>query len=199
MADRLRDMHSDPPISESDRTIIDAKSRERSSAVSFLRDTVGCLVRETSIPHLQQAIADRIEILCDSTEKRIVVRVNCYDLSHTVTGFQFKYFGQRDFPICALMFKPRVLAIDCDAPVFREDEHLMRAGIVLEAQSDDTRLLVKASARDQIPSLAIDYTEDRLALNIGGTDLSHVATGFVVGANFVSGAVSLGSLGLRFQ
>lgn len=198
MHDRRRETYF-VPSGTSDRRIIDIKDRERRLAVSFLRDTVGCLVRDTTIPHLQKVIADRIEILCDFTNKRAVLRIDSHDLYHTVTGFQFRYTGERDFPVCSLMFKPRAVAIDCEAPVFREDEHLMRAGIVLEAQSDDTRVFVRTGARDRTPGLVLDYTEDRLVLDIGGMDLSHLTVGFVVGANFPSRTVTLGSLGLRFQ
>lgn len=198
MHDRLQEIYS-RPLGTLDQRIVDAKECEIRSAVSFLRDTVGCLVRDTSVAHLQKVIADRIEILCDFSNKRAVLKINGHDLYHTVTGFQFRYLGERDFPVCSLMFKPRAVAIDCEPPVFREDEHLMRAGIVLEAQSDDTTVCVRTGARNRTPSLVVDYTEERLVLDIGGTDVSHMAVTFVVGAHFPSRTVSLGSLGLRFQ
>jgi hypothetical protein len=131
MPDRAPDTHSAPATSSLAQKITEVKSRERRSAVSFLRDTVGCLIRETPIPHLQRVIADGIKIFCDFGKEQVIVQINGYDLGHTVTGFQFRYLGQRDFPVCSLVFKPRALAIDSEAPVFREDEYLMRAGIVL--------------------------------------------------------------------
>ena len=132
-----------------------------------------------------------------SSDRRSLVTVNAYDLTHILAELQFRYQGAGDFPFTLLRFKPRMQPEGHVTEVFRQDEYLMRAGIVLQLQSDNTKVRIETGPQETSPPFVLDYKEESIILTVGETSLSKIATGFMVGVNLGTGTV-FGNFGVKF-
>lgn len=194
---------------ETAQLIVDTIAREREQAVSWLRDALGCLMLSSPIPHEMRVVADTMRVVADFQARSHRVELEGYDLTHTVRRVQFSYTtehgmcarsqGNGDFPVCSLQFKGRPVVAGKDTPVFREDEYLMRAGIILHVQSDDADVLIRNSPAKEVPQIDMDFNEESgFHLSIGKQPLSDLIKRIVVAANFQTRRVAISNLGLKW-
>lgn len=184
---------------------LSAIATERTAARMWLK-SIGCLFIDSIVQEFR-VIADKLDLTANFESKRYQVLLNGQDLSHVFVGFKFSYIaehnmclrtqGKGDFPICELFIKRRPFMIG--QSVFREDEHLMRSGVVLFVQSDDTRIFIKNRNINDIHRITIDYNEDSgLELMVDNQSFSRITERVSVEADFRGYRIRVRNLGLKW-
>lgn len=183
----------------------DALLKERDAAITWLRDSLGCTVLKGETSHVIKAVAYSMKLVADFSSNVTLVELESYNLTHTLYGFEFRYTaehgmcvrsqGLNDFPVAVLRFKKRPLCVSQSAPVFREDEHLMRAGIELHVQIEQAEACIKSKSVESKPCVELSYNEEeKLRLRAGEFSLENIARSVSVEAFFRTREVRISNL-----